>query len=244
MSASPATSACCRRATPTATRRQAVCRSSRLLCRPSADSDLTLTPYGQVNPWYAATITDTAQLYQMDGVSVYAGEPVQGQSLVACDSYNHCTTASAQMLAAGEPEPVGGEVLFPSATTVLTSTEPITVSGDAYAETGLKTLTVEVAGATAYTEHWETADVYSTAWSFPWTPPGEGIFVFTPHIDHWAGDQPAVVADAPQVAPVQHVQWPMPTRSRAPISPSTSICRWSPTTPTQARCNRPMARPP
>ncbi|MEZ4560625.1 MAG: LamG domain-containing protein, partial [Caldilineaceae bacterium] len=53
------------------------------------NSGLTLTTYDQVDPWYATTITDTSRLYQITGVVTLPGEPVQGQTMVACDRYAH-----------------------------------------------------------------------------------------------------------------------------------------------------------
>ncbi|MEZ4555812.1 MAG: hypothetical protein R2854_05060 [Caldilineaceae bacterium] len=51
--------------------------------------------YGDVNPWYGATFTETQRLYAIDATRVYTTEtPVPTVNVTACDSYGHCTTVA------------------------------------------------------------------------------------------------------------------------------------------------------
>ena len=83
--------------------------------------------------------------------------------------------------------PAGAEVLTPASGTVLTSTVPVTVSGDVYAENGLRALWVLSNDRTAHLLVWDTPGVTSELWQFAWTPPGEGIYRFETVVDDWAG---------------------------------------------------------
>ena len=83
--------------------------------------------------------------------------------------------------------PAGAEVLTPASGTVLTSTVPVTVSGDVYAENGLRALWVMSNDRTAHLLVWDTPGVTSELWQFAWTPPGEGIYRFETVVDDWAG---------------------------------------------------------
>ncbi|MEZ4664132.1 MAG: LamG-like jellyroll fold domain-containing protein, partial [Caldilineaceae bacterium] len=160
--------------------------------------DITLTGYDEVNQWYAATITDTARLYRMDAQRDYADEAVANQRVTACDAYGHCSEAAESMV----PAPTHAqdvEVLRPSTHTVLTTTAPITISGDAFALAGLRTLDVTLDGASLYRQEWRNADVTKAAWQFGWTPPGEGIYTFVPRIEDWTGKTP------PEAAAVQNM---------------------------------------
>ncbi|MCB0159710.1 MAG: hypothetical protein KDD83_16365, partial [Caldilineaceae bacterium] len=106
------------------------------------NSDLTLTTYADVDPWYAATITDTARLYGMDAVRTYTGGAANDLEVTACDRYDRCTTATPELSSVDPVPPAGAEVLTPASGSVLTSTVPVTVSGDVYAENGLRALWV------------------------------------------------------------------------------------------------------
>ncbi|MCB0110731.1 MAG: hypothetical protein KDE53_32655, partial [Caldilineaceae bacterium] len=152
-------------------------------------SDETLTPYAQVDPWYAAVITDTARIYGIDAErSVDRELPnLAALSVQVCDYYAHCTTAPA-VLQPGPSQRVDSEILMPSDHTVLTSTNTITMTGVTHAESGLALMVVDVDGEAIFVDDWTGADVTDVTWSFTWTPPGEGIYEFVPHLDDLEGD--------------------------------------------------------
>ncbi|MCB0039004.1 MAG: hypothetical protein H6643_06920 [Caldilineaceae bacterium] len=160
------------------------------------NSDLTLTTYANADPWYAATITDTARLYGMDAVRTYAGGPADDLKVFACDLYNRCTTALPELRLADPLPSAAAEILAPPSGTVLTSTVPISVSGDVYADNGLRALRVLNNGTTVHLRNWETPAVMSELWEFTWTPPGEGIYRFTTIVDDWTGIRPPEPAGA------------------------------------------------
>jgi hypothetical protein len=87
-----------------------------------------------------------------------------------------------------EPLPAAGaEILSPPSGTVLTSTEPISVTGDVYADNGLRVLRVLNNEQTVFFLNWDTPGITNTQWTFTWTPPGEGVYRFLPLIDDWTG---------------------------------------------------------
>ena len=58
--------------------------------------------------------------------------------VTACDRYGRCTTALPELGLVDPLPAAGAEVLAPPSGTVLTSTEPISISGDVYADNGLR----------------------------------------------------------------------------------------------------------
>ncbi len=56
--------------------------------------DITLTTYDQVDPWYAATFTDTMRIYGMDAAKTVAGAQDTSLSIRACDLSGRCTTTA------------------------------------------------------------------------------------------------------------------------------------------------------
>ncbi len=145
----------------------------------------------------------------------------------ACDLYGRCATTAGET-ALAEPRSAGGEILRPPTRTVLTSTEAITITGDAYAASGLKNLVVQVNERAAFTNHWSTDEVTEESWSFIWTPPGEGIYRFVPLIVDWGDetvpdytDSPAVTGDEPEAVEVPDmppsVYLPLMARDGSPV---------------------------
>ncbi|MDX1413779.1 MAG: LamG-like jellyroll fold domain-containing protein [Candidatus Promineifilaceae bacterium] len=169
-------------------------------CRPVApatvptfrSSDMTLTNYDQVNPWYAATITDTTRLYQIDATRSYSGTLDTSGSLQACDAFNRCTAAAAsapalsaaRAAAAGDP---AAEILDPTSGSVLAAVAPVTISGHAFASASLQDLTVTVDGTPVHNQSWANGAVTDTPWSFSWTPAAEGIYLFDTQVTDWNG---------------------------------------------------------
>ncbi|MCB0111649.1 MAG: hypothetical protein KDE53_37255, partial [Caldilineaceae bacterium] len=121
--------------------------------------------------------------------------------MTACDLYNHCTTVEPTPALAAPPAAAGAEVLSPASGAVLTTTAPVTVSGDVYAQNGLQTLTVLVNGSPTHMQAWETAQVTDDEWRFTWTPLGEGIYRFVPLIDDWVGETPPEVTAQADLVP-------------------------------------------
>lgn len=160
------------------------------------NSNLTLTTYADVDPWYAATITDTSRLYEMEARSTYAGDPASDVEVTACDRYGRCTTALPELGLVDPLPAAGAEVLAPPSGTVLTSTVPISISGDVYANNGLRALQILSNGTTVHLRTWDTPGVTSARWQFRWTPPGEGIYRFETVIDDWEGVAPSESVDA------------------------------------------------
>ncbi|MCB0086349.1 MAG: hypothetical protein KDE54_00420 [Caldilineaceae bacterium] len=164
------------------------------------NGDVTLTQYGDVNLWYGATFTETARLYAIDAVRTYTGTAVTEPTMTACDAYNHCTEVAAVSppLASGS---VSSELLTPAPGTVLTSLDPVTMSGDLYARDGLHALMVLVNDTPAHAQIWSENDgsvssagantvdlrTHSSTWRFQWTPPGEGLYRIVTHLSDWAG---------------------------------------------------------
>ncbi|MEZ4664138.1 MAG: LamG-like jellyroll fold domain-containing protein [Caldilineaceae bacterium] len=164
------------------------------------NSDVTLTQYGDVNLWYGAAFTETTRLYALDAVRTYTGTAVTAPTMTACDLYHHCTEVAAVSppLASGS---VSSELLTPSPGAVLTSLEPVTMSGDLYARDGLHALMVLVNGTPSHAQIWPENDdgvssastnaptlrTHSSTWNFTWTPPGEGVYHIVTHLSDWAG---------------------------------------------------------
>ncbi|MEZ4612033.1 MAG: LamG-like jellyroll fold domain-containing protein, partial [Caldilineaceae bacterium] len=85
--------------------------------------DITLTTYDQVDPWFAATITDTSRLYGMDAARVYSATAVSGMSMQACDIYDAAPPSNPISQSRSASGTVGAAV-GPSAGTVLTTLDP------------------------------------------------------------------------------------------------------------------------
>ncbi|MDX1416421.1 MAG: LamG-like jellyroll fold domain-containing protein, partial [Candidatus Promineifilaceae bacterium] len=146
--------------------------------------DMTTSTYDQVDGWYAANIEDTSRLYNINAVRVYPGTVDTNVSLQACDLYNHCTIAQGTVQSAPHL-PAGAEVLQPSSGTAYTTLNPITVNGDVYTDKGLQALIVMVNDTTPYARVWADGEANYSPWSFEWTPPGEGVYVFEPLFSDW-----------------------------------------------------------
>jgi len=166
-------------------------------------TDMTLTTYDTVDQWYAAQIADATRLYSMDAVRSYQADEQSGVQVQACDKYNRCTTTGASALQSASAEAsadptLAAEVMIPSSGDVLTSTAPITVTGYAYALDALQALTVTLDGALVYTETWAVGAMTNTLWSFAWTPPDQGVYLFEPAVSDWngntaTGERPATI---------------------------------------------------
>ena len=168
-------------------------------------SDYQLTNYAAVDPWYAHTISDTTRLYEINAShTAYPGDPTI--SVKTCDVYDHCTTTAANSASANLTQPslaaepgslaedrLGAGIMAPAAGAVLSSTQPIAVSGYAYALGALRSITVTVDGEPQYVRNWGPNTITGTLWSFEWTPPGQGKYQLQPLVESWQDITPTVV---------------------------------------------------
>ncbi|MEZ4554946.1 MAG: hypothetical protein R2854_00585 [Caldilineaceae bacterium] len=69
---------------------------------------------------------------------------------------------------------------------VATTMDPLALSGHAYARDGQAVLAVRINGEAVYYQTWADTGEVNDEWSFPWTPPGEGIYVIQPTMYEWA----------------------------------------------------------
>jgi hypothetical protein len=93
-----------------------------------------------------------------------------------------------------DTEPVGhdGPVLdavidAPLDGALITSLDPVTVEGSAYAADDLATLEVTVDGSPIYSDSWADGDTTDETWSTSWSPASDGVFVLEAVVTDWAG---------------------------------------------------------
>ncbi len=157
-------------------------------------SDRTLTTYDQVDPWYTTNITDTSRFYGIDALRVYTGTQPTDVIIEACDIYGRCSTAEPQLgTLPGPSVSLSARILDPLQGTVLTTLSPIEIGGHVYDRNGLDLLFVKVNEKTTLFKSWDGVETSAT-WRFPWTPPGEGIYRFTPIVAESEGEVPLVAA--------------------------------------------------
>ncbi len=79
--------------------------------------------------------------------------------------------------------------LTPTLGTLLSSTDPISVSGAATALNSLQALTVTVDGSPIYTQTWSSGTVTDTLWSTGWTPLADGAHVIQSVVTDWSNSR-------------------------------------------------------
>jgi uncharacterized repeat protein (TIGR01451 family) len=85
------------------------------------------------------------------------------------------------------PQVVHSSIITPTHESVLATLDPITVTGSAYADDFVQTLTVTVNGSSFYTASWGSGVLTETQWSKLWTPLAEGTYTFLSLADDHAG---------------------------------------------------------
>jgi len=132
----------------------------------------TRTYYHEVSSWYREHFTDTTRLYRLQATCTIPGGSKWGSYVRACDIYGHCAQESAiPSEDSSTPRPVDSVILTPTHKTILTSTAQITVSGSAYAQQYLSSLTLYVDNVPVGTTAWScVTPVTQSLWSIPWTP--------------------------------------------------------------------------
>jgi hypothetical protein len=84
--------------------------------------------------------------------------------------------------------------LEPESGHLLTTLAPIFVDGHAYDAEGLEMLFVKVNDRSAFFKSWQDGETESP-WRFNWTPPGEGVYRFTPLLTEHEGEVPLQVTE-------------------------------------------------
>ncbi|MCB0070603.1 MAG: LamG domain-containing protein, partial [Caldilineaceae bacterium] len=176
------------------------------------ESDRAFTMVGDVNPWYGATFTETQRLYAIDATRVYTTEtPVPDVNVTACDSYGHCTTVATDVhnkTPATVATDVHNETLATLGTLlqsplpgdVVTSLDPIQLSGHLVAAEGAALLVVKLDGSTRFQETRLDGTPVDEEWAFTWTPPGSGRYALQAVVYDWS-DYHAAQATAETAPP-------------------------------------------
>jgi len=145
-----------------------------------------------------------AQAVQVGDNLAYVADDSQGLRIInydgivpqatACDTFGHCTTVEATLLA-GQPATAR---MWPAQTPALTvtlvslpglldSTDPISVTGEAASALSyLKDLTLKADGTPIHSQSWASGAVTETIWSADWTPAGEGPHRLQAELTDWS----------------------------------------------------------
>jgi uncharacterized repeat protein (TIGR01451 family) len=135
---------------------------------------VTDTFYHQASLWYHDTFTDTARLHEhTESCTVLGLQPATGY-MRACDAYGNCDGTQdqeAEQLIEGIGS-VYGTILTPTHKATITSTGTATITGKAYANNGISTVTVKDGVNVIGTPVSLSCDppVTVTQWTQPWTP--------------------------------------------------------------------------
>jgi hypothetical protein len=227
---------------------------------PTLEGDLTT--YDQVDNWYKEVIVDQTRLYKiMSKCSVPTGTPL---SMQACDTYGICSTATAtaspepawtEALLQGPPAPAQSptqpveasvtstpsllpisRLIAPPAGSQVSSQQPLTLTLQTEAISGLRQITVTLDGNPLTTLDFPDASLTSTLTTIPWTPPvdlADGAHVLNSSALDWADQvqaesfpitlyftaQPPVVEVNPIQTPEPGVTQPAPPPRSAVIDP-------------------------
>jgi hypothetical protein len=95
---------------------------------------------------------------------------VSAEMVQAADSM-----ATVQVIDANAPT-IASTVLTPTHESALATTDPVSVTGGAYALNYLKSLTLTVNSNVIFTTAWPSNTVTDTLWSTIWTPAAEGVY--------------------------------------------------------------------
>lgn len=85
------------------------------------------------------------------------------------------------------PSVLDSVVILPSAGTLLTSTDPISVTAGAYAAAALKSLTLRVNGVAVDVINWPQGGASEALWSTSWRPAEPGHYVLDSIVEDWNG---------------------------------------------------------
>ena len=103
-------------------------------------------------------------------------------------------TLSIELPPTDSDEPPGYEgpllhsnIITPADGTLLTTVDPITVAGEAFAIDTLQNLTVTVDGTAVFNQSWADGANTEASWNFDWTPPADGDYAFVSEVSDWAG---------------------------------------------------------
>ncbi len=146
--------------------------------------------------WWRTWTSDATQLYQLTPSCTVPGhpDPPPFPKVTACDIHGRCTTKTAGTLLlalAQQDALLDAAVLTPTHESVLTSTEPVSVTVGAYAVDSLHTITVTVDGAFLDAATWPDGAITDTLWSTTWVPSltltDEGPHTLLAVASDWAG---------------------------------------------------------
>ena len=130
--------------------------------------------------------------------------PIQA-SLSACDLYGNCNSVQASaatsaaaaaapipqtatvVLAKGRP-PTPGQVLIlqPAPAAIVSSAQPVQISGLASSDGYLKRLTVSVDGKKVLNQKWDKRELQTINWSADWSPAGAGTHLVEAELTNWS----------------------------------------------------------
>ena len=136
----------------------------------------TPTYYHEASLWYHDIITNTNRLYELEATCTVLG-PAVGPDLTmrAYDIHGRYATDSPSPSQIPMYKDVDSAVLTPTLNTVITSTDPISLTGRAYASHGLKEVEVTVDGNQIDKHTWTCSNVTDTQWASTWWAPTEGV---------------------------------------------------------------------
>jgi len=148
--------------------------------------------------WWNEATASARRLYRLAPACIVNGHEPFTATLGACDAHGRCTTVEAGPPLSTTVQGSGGQsrdgallmqtasdyvtptlastVLTPTHETVLSTTNPVTITGGAYAENGLQSLSLKVNGATVDPVLQFSGNPQDTQWSTTWKPTGEGIY--------------------------------------------------------------------
>jgi len=135
----------------------------------------------QSQPWFTGLFTPTQKLLAInsDGATWLpdSGAPYDA---TVCDLFNNCTTETTPATPAASASPAV-RILEPLPNSGLTApTQPITITGLAYATANLESLAVAVNGTVIHAQSWVSPTaVTEEVWSTMWTPGAVGVYTIT-----------------------------------------------------------------
>jgi len=130
----------------------------------------------EVSPWYADTFTDTTRLYELEASCTVLGPAlgVADATMRAYDRHGNSATDGAPASQIGFAQ-VDSVVLTPTLDAIIAASDAISVSGRAYASSGLQRVIVEVDDVQIDEMLWSCSDVTDTHWATTWAAPSEGV---------------------------------------------------------------------
>jgi hypothetical protein len=136
--------------------------------------------------WWNDAAAAAPRLYELRPECIVSGWQLQPSRLRAADVHGQSTVVTAT-LPAYSPPVLAAAVLTPTQESVLTTQDPVRLSGGAYAVNGLRALTVTVNGGVIYTDTWPVGAATDTAWAATWRPAADGVYRLEAMAADWAG---------------------------------------------------------